>query len=115
MKLVLTSLILVTAIFLIDAGGDCLWFWQGWWPEIGHDAGDTNLSTGSGLIRWHAERRVAMQTTLEFRDAKYASRETPMKLIWAGHEPNEFTSLFPTWVVKEEALHLNEKVSFQDF
>ena len=38
----------------MDAGGECLWLWQGWWPEIGHETGDTNLSTGSGLIRWHA-------------------------------------------------------------
>jgi hypothetical protein len=101
----------VPALFLIDAGGDCLWLWQGWWPDVGHDASDTNLSTGSGLIRWHAERRVAMQTTVDYKNDKYASRRIPMKLIWAGHEPLEFTNLFPAWSRHEDVRQLNQKVS----
>ena len=100
-----------SALFLLDAGGECLWFWQGWWPEVGHDAADTNLSTGSGLIRWHAERRVAMQTTVDFRNAKYPGKRPPMKLIWAGHEPVEFTNLFPSWTKKEDVRQLNQQVS----
>ena len=102
----------IPAIFLIDVGGDCLWLWQGWWPEAGHDAGDTNLATGSGLIRWHAERRVAMETTVEYRDEKYRGKRPPMKLVWAGHEPLEFTNLFPSWNRKEDIHQLNQKVCF---
>ena len=98
-------------LFVLDNENE-VWLWQGWWPDVGHDAGDTNLSTGSGLIRWHAERRVAMQTTLEYRNAKYSagSKAPPMKLIWAGHEPKEFTNLFPAWVKKADAHQLNQKV-----
>jgi len=97
------------ALFLLDAGGECLWLWQGLWPEIGHDAADTNLATGSGLIRWHAERRVAMQTTVEYRAEKYGAKRPPMKLVWAGHEPLEFTNLFPSWTKKEDIRQLNQK------
>ena len=103
---------LFSALFLLDAGGECLWLWQGWWPDAGHETGDTNLSTGSGLIRWHAERRVAMETVLEFRDLKYrdASPKPDTRLVWAGHEPMEFTNLFPSWKERKDVQLLNLKV-----
>jgi len=34
-----------------------------------------------------------------------------MKLVWAGHEPLEFTNLFPSWTKKEDIRQLNQKVS----
>lgn len=83
---------IISALFLIDAGGECLWLWQGWWPDVGHDSKDTNLSTGSGMIRWHAERRVAMQTTKEYRDLKYKTQRPEMNLVWAGE--NHLEALF---------------------
>ena len=102
----------IAALFLVDNGGEKLWLWQGWWPDVGHESNDTNMQTGSGMIRWHAERRAAMQTVKEFQRAKYskAGQRPPMELVWAGHEPIEFTNLFPTWTHKDEVHYLNQKV-----
>jgi hypothetical protein len=52
-----------------------------------------------------------MQTTVEYRAEKYGAKRPPMKLVWAGHEPLEFTNLFPSWTKKEDIRQLNQKVS----
>lgn len=99
------------ALFLIESGNEKLWLWQGWWPDVGHEANDTNMTTGSGLIRWHAERREAMRTIKEFQRAKFSkmAQRPSMELVWAGHEPVEFTNLFHTWKLDEDVKNLNEK------
>ena len=98
-------------LFFIDAGENGgLWLWQGWWPEVGHEAGDTNTTTGSGLIRWHSERRAAMQTISEYSRIKYR-RSVKAVLVWAGHEPQEFIDLFPYWTVDDTVTELNQQVS----
>merc|ERR1712141_228419 len=78
------------ALFLVESGAEKLWLWQGWWPEVGHESNDTNMSTGSGMIRWHAERREAMRTIKEFQRAK-------------------FSKLFPCWTPSDEVTILNAK------
>ena len=100
------------ALFLVESGTEKLWLWQGWWPDVGHEANDTNMSTGSGMIRWHAERREAMRTIKEFQRSKFSkvSPKPSMELIWAGHEPQEFTNLFPFWTHHEDVEILNAKV-----
>ena len=104
-----------SALFLIEAGNEKLWLWQGWWPDVGHEANDTNMSTGSGIIRWHAERREAMRTIKEFQRSKFSKltnqARPPMELVWAGHEPLEFTNLFPSWTHHIDIQTLNYKVS----
>ena len=104
-----------SALFLIEAGNEKLWLWQGWWPDVGHEANDTNMSTGSGIIRWHAERREAMRTVKEFQRSKFSKltnqARPPMELVWAGHEPLEFTNLFPSWTHHIDIQTLNYKVS----
>lgn len=72
-------------IFLID-NEDFVWLWQGWWPQEDPEgmrsyleflafglilkfllgSGDIDQSTDnrSGEIRWQAERRAAMETTV---------------------------------------------------
>ena len=91
---------------------DKLWLWQGWFPEVGHESNDTNMTTGSGMIRWHAERREAMRTIKEFQRAKFSkmSPRPSMQLVWAGHEPEEFTNLFTSWTPCDEVTILNAKV-----
>ena len=99
----------------MESGNEKLYLWQGWWPDVGHEANDTNMSTGSGLIRWHAERREAMRTIKEFQRSKFSRQSGPrpaMELVWAGHEPEEFTNLFPFWTHHEDAEHLNAKVIY---
>ena len=104
-----------SALFLVEAGNEKLWLWQGWWPDVGHEANDTNMSTGSGIIRWHAERREAMRTLKEFQRSKFSKltnqARPPMELVWAGHEPLEFTNLFPSWTHHIDIQTLNYKVS----
>jgi len=98
---------------LVEAGNEKLWLWQGWWPDVGHEANDTNMSTGSGIIRWHAERREAMRTVKEFQRSKFSKltnqARPPMELVWAGHEPLEFTNLFPSWTHHIDIQTLNYK------
>ena len=82
---------------------------------MGHEANDTNMTTGSGIIRWHAERREAMRTIKEFQRSKFSKLTSqtrpPMELVWAGHEPLEFTNLFPSWTHHIDVETLNYKVS----
>lgn len=100
------------ALFLVESGNEKLWLWQGWWPDVGHESNDTNMTTGSGMIRWHAERREAMRTIKEFQRSKFSrmNQRPPMELVWAGHEPEEFTNLFPSWRPRPEIGCLNSKV-----
>jgi len=84
--------------------------WQGWWPDVGHEVNDTNVTTGSGKVRWHSERRAAMQTAIEYTRSKYSSSaSSKVKLVWAGHEPQEFINLFPFWTLDENVRDINQE------
>ena len=86
---------------------DEIWVWQGWWPDIGDED-----QTGSGLIRWQAERKTAMAMALQYWKLKHPdSTEFPIYLVWAGLEPLQFTNLFPTWVYRDEIAEFNIRVS----
>ena len=112
---------------MLDVGSK-IFLWQGWWPEVPEDLvvsatgeaeknnpnnGNNNI-TGSGMIRWHAERRAAMQTAVDFRRARYgrsrSSAQPAMELVWAGCESLEFTNLFPAWVERPDVEKLNREV-----
>jgi hypothetical protein len=63
------------ALFVLDAGS-VIYLWQGWQPAAETEEDNPNLvshATGSGAVRWHAERRAAMATLLEYRRARYAA------------------------------------------
>ena len=109
---------------MLDVGNK-IWLWQGWWPEVpedllaahAHEENPNNANnniTGSGMVRWHAERRAAMQTAVDFRRARYgrgrSSDRPAMELVWAGCEPLEFTNLFPAWTERPEVEKLNREV-----
>jgi supervillin len=100
----------LTALFLLDIGSK-LYLWQAWWPQS-HEQKDTNTVTGSGLIRWHAERRAAMQTAVDYRRlTREGSAELPSaELVWAGSESLEFTNLFPSWTHRRDVAELNKQV-----
>ena len=100
------------ALFLLDAG-TVLYLWQGWQPAAESEEDNPNLlthATGSGEVRWHAERRAAMGTALEYRRARYGNPVPRAELVWAGHEPRQFTHLFPTWKVQPEVAECNSQV-----
>ena len=87
-----------------------LYLWQGAFPgeEEGEEAGAT---TGSGLARWQAERRAAMQTLLSYRKARYGQPVPAARLVWAGHEPQEFINHFPYWTHNPDTARANREVS----
>ncbi|KAK0182715.1 hypothetical protein PV327_000824 [Microctonus hyperodae] len=90
------------ALFLLD-NKDELWLWQGWWPDSGSDD-----QTGSGAVRWQAERRAAMTVALQYwKKLHPKAKKCSVYLIWAGLEPREFINLFPTWSDHDEVAELN--------
>jgi len=92
------------ALFLLD-NKDELWLWQGWWPD-----GRSEDQTGSGAVRWQAERRAAMVMAVRYwKKRNPESTECPIYLAWAGLEPLSFTNLFPTWTLHDEIAELNIK------
>jgi len=104
------------ALFMFDCGSQ-LYLWQGWIPadyEAEDPESPTSVTTGSGKVRWHAERRAAMQTMLEYRKAKYGNPVPAAKLIWAGHESKEFMNYFPQWVVNQDVAKINKEFVASD-
>lgn len=107
-------------MFLVDAE-ECLYLWQGWFPvEISdHDHGESGdqggdiVTTGSGQVRWQAERRAAMATLLSYRAAKWPSRDSRprARLVWAGHEDTQFRNMFPEWSQHQDVARINKEVS----
>ncbi|KAF7991845.1 hypothetical protein HCN44_010646 [Aphidius gifuensis] len=90
------------ALFLFD-NKDELWLWQGWWPDTGSDD-----QTGSGAIRWQAERREAMNVAIQYWKKQHSdAKKCAVYLVWAGLEPLEFINLFPTWTYRDEIAELN--------
>ncbi|XP_074029765.1 supervillin isoform X3 [Leptinotarsa decemlineata] len=96
------------ALFLIDNHHE-LWLWQGYWPEKEDDV-DLSDQTGSGAVRWQAERRAAMQTAKDYwKKSKGDDIPLVAYLVWAGLEPLRFKNLFPTWKDQEDIAELNIK------
>ena len=102
---------------MFDCGAQ-LYLWQGWIPsesEAEDPESPTSITTGSGKVRWHAERRAAMQTMLEYRKAKYGNPVPAAKLVWAGNESKDFINYFPQWAVNQEVAKINKEVSTPEF
>ncbi|XP_063981805.1 supervillin [Diachasmimorpha longicaudata] len=91
------------ALFLLDNGEE-LWLWQGWWPNTGEED-----QTGSGAVRWQAERRAAMTAAVNYWKEGRDGMSSAIYLVWAGLEPLEFINLFPTWGNRDEIAELNMK------
>ncbi|XP_015120666.1 supervillin [Diachasma alloeum] len=91
------------ALFLLDNGEE-LWLWQGWWPNTGEED-----QTGSGAVRWQAERRAAMTAAVEYWGEGRGGKSSAIYLVWAGLEPLEFINLFPTWGNRDDIAELNMK------
>ncbi|CAH1156175.1 unnamed protein product [Phaedon cochleariae] len=96
------------ALFLIDDKHD-LWLWQGFWPEKEAEAEDLSDQTGSGAVRWQAERRAAMRTAVDYWRRTRDGGAVSAHLVWAGLEPLAFKGLFPCWEEREEVKRLNLK------
>ena len=53
-----------------------------------------------------------MQTVLSYRSSKYGRRSVEARLVWAGHEPQEFINLFPDWQPHTEVAKINKEVRY---
>jgi len=69
-----------------------VYVWEGWMPED-----DDDVRTGSGRQRWDRDRRLAMETALNY--AKEAGKRVSHRVyvVYAGMEPMTFKALFPYW------------------
>lgn len=101
----------IVALFLLDNGHE-IWLWQGWWPEREDDEVELSDQTGSGAVRWQAERKAGMQTVVDYCKAGGSEKSVPAYLVWAGLEPLEFTNLFPFWSDRDDVAELNMKVCY---
>ncbi|XP_060534945.1 supervillin-like isoform X2 [Cylas formicarius] len=96
-------------LFLFDNGHE-LWLWQGWWPETEEEADLAADQTGSGRVRWQAERRAAMQTAVAYwKKTRDDDRPVVAYLVWAGLEPTDFRNLFPAWEERCDAAEANTR------
>jgi len=93
-------------LFLLDNELE-VYLWQGWWPEETDEA--ENVRTGSAESRFNVDRRLAVETALNYCKAKCPERPPKAWLVFAGLEPVRFTDLFPVWEVHEEARDSNLK------
>ena len=93
-----------------------LWLWQGWWPDHPDEetgtTEDNSQLTGSGAIRWQAERKEAMRTALDYWALRHPEAASQPKafLVWAGLEPLSFTNLFPIWTDRDDIAELSIRV-----
>jgi len=62
---VLQFLRVVSALFLVDNGHE-VYLWQGWWPAQDLEDGTESVRTGSTEARLIANRKCAMQTTIQY-------------------------------------------------
>jgi supervillin len=101
------------ALYMMDCW-DTIWVWQGWiQPDsaVGSETAGAGTTTGSGEVRWHAERRAAMASAQEYRRVVRREEkkrgEVELRLVWAGHEPQRFINYFPEWSVNEDVSYYN--------
>lgn len=88
------------ALFLVDNHHE-VYVWQGYWPTETEES--DNLQTGSAEARFNVDRRLALETTLNYCREKNKTSPPKAFLVYAGVEPVAFTNLFPEWVEVEEA------------
>lgn len=87
--------------FLID-NGHVLWLWFGWWPledAVSPKSGGSETSPSnenrSGVNRWQAERKAAMQTAVAYWQAKNSmnTKQTRKRISISSSESSSNSSL----------------------
>ena len=49
-------------------------------------------------------------TIISYAKAKYGSSQPPLRLVWAGHEPQDFINFFPEWSSNDIVARTNQEV-----
>ena len=52
-----------------------------------------------------------MMTIISYARAKYNRAYPALKLVWAGHEPQDFINFFPEWSLNNIVARTNEEVT----
>ena len=89
-----------SALFLVEAGNEKLWLWQGWWPDVGHEVIDTNMSIGSGIIRSACHRIIPEPVDIFVSLASWPT---------SGHQPCHSQSFSLPASTKNSAEKWNKK------
>ena len=109
------------SLFLIDCENE-IYVWQGWFSETTANGpvsdiknkillNEIDATDGSSKIRFTLNRKAALQTAINYWNARNANREFKGYVVYAGLEPIEFTNLFPLWEINENARISNINVN----
>ncbi|XP_077997526.1 uncharacterized protein LOC144450723 isoform X6 [Glandiceps talaboti] len=93
------------ALFLFDNHYE-VYLWQGFWPE---EEEEIHYGTGSAKMRWDQDRKLAMETVMEYCKEKNPKKPLKAYIINAGVEPVSFTNLFPYWYHRIDVEEINMK------
>eukprot|EP00795_Rhopilema_esculentum_P013586 gene13586-4479_t len=95
-------------IFIIDAIHE-LYLWLGWWPEE-----EDSENSDAQRMRWDVDKRKAMESVVLY--AKEVGRPlSHCYVVDAGLEPEQFTHLFPYWIVQEDITEIQIEGSLPSF
>lgn len=102
------------SLFMIECENE-IFIWQGWFEMSNVVTENTNkiilneidATDGSSKIRFTLNRKCALQTAINYWNAKMPNKEFKGHVVYAGLEPIEFTNLFPFWIVNENARNSN--------
>lgn len=84
-------------LFLLDAHSD-IYVWMGWWPQQKNKLlQEKNAFSGTAQSHWARDKKLALQTALNYAEACKRSTRPKVYVVNAGTEPIEFTNLFPSW------------------
>lgn len=107
------------SIFMIDCDNE-LFVWQGWFETSSNIAETKNkivlneidATDGSSKIRFTLNRKCALQTAISYWNARNVNSNKEFRgyVVYAGLEPVEFTNLFPSWEINENARNSNLNV-----
>ena len=52
-----------------------------------------------------------MMTVISYARTKYTTAQHSLKLVWAGHEPQDFINFFPEWSPNTNIARTNQEVT----
>ncbi|XP_019857289.1 PREDICTED: supervillin-like [Amphimedon queenslandica] len=95
------------AVFLIDAHS-VLYLWFGWWPEQKNALlREKNAFSGTAMSRWAQEKKLSLETALNYAKESGRSPLPTLYVVSAGSEDLEFINLFPYWRDNPDVVKLN--------
>ncbi|XP_011406645.2 PREDICTED: uncharacterized protein LOC100639454 [Amphimedon queenslandica] len=94
-------------VFLIDAHF-VLYLWFGWWPEQKNALlREKNAFSGTAMSRWAQEKKLSLETALNYAKESGRSPLPTLYVVSAGSEDLEFINLFPYWRDNPDVVKLN--------